>query len=75
MKGKLVYTTVVEKEIEIPDEIITIHEKSWWDWTDEESDTIDNFTDSIWSTVEEKDFQPVGVYYGENGEDYVLAQY
>ena len=75
MKGKLVYTTVVEKEIEIPNEIIAIHEKSWWDWTDEESDTIDNFTDSIWSTVEEKDFQPVGVYYGEDGKDYVLAQY
>ena len=75
MKGKIVYTTVVEKEIEIPDEVIAIHNKSWWDWTDEEDSIIDNFTNSIWGTVKEEDFQPIGVYYEEDGEEWTLAQY
>ena len=74
-KGKIVYTIVVEKEIEIPDEVIAIYDKSWWDWTDEEDSIMDNFTNSIWGTVEEKDFQPLGIYYEEDGNEWTLAEY
>ena len=63
MKGKVVYTQMVEKEIEIPDEIIAIHNKSFWD--------------STWkSLIEEKDFcDKYGIYYEEDGEEWALDEY
>ena len=40
MKGKIAYLTVVEKEIEIPDEVVEISKKSWVDWTEEEDEKL-----------------------------------
>lgn len=77
MKGKVVYTQMVEKEIEIPDEIIAIHDKSFWDWTDEEDSKMRNFCESTWkSLIEEKDFcDKYGIYYEENGAEWALDEY
>lgn len=77
MKGKVIYTQMVEKEIEIPDEIIGIHDKSFWDWTDEEESKMRNFCKSTWeSFIEEKNFcDKYGIYYEENGEEWALDEY
>lgn len=74
MKGKLVYTTVVEKEIEIPDEVIKISEKSWFDWTEEEEEKIKTFSENAWNSIEDN-IDRVGIYYEENGQDWILEQY
>ena len=74
MKGKLVYTTIVEKEIEIPDEVIEISEKSWFDWTEEEEKKIKTFSENAWNSIEDN-IDRVGIYYEENGQDWILEQY
>lgn len=74
MKGKLVYTTVVEKEIEIPDEVIEISEKSWFDWTEEEEEKIKTFSENAWNSIEDN-IDRIGIYYEENGQDWILEQY
>lgn len=74
MKGKLVYTTVVEKEIEIPDEIIKISEKSIFDWTEEEDKKMGTFSENVWNSIEDN-YDRVGIYYEEDGEDWILEQY
>lgn len=45
-KGKVIYTQKVEKEIEIPDEIIALYDKSFWDLTEEEDFKICNFCET-----------------------------
>lgn len=74
MKGKLVYTTIVEKEIEIPDEIVEISEKSIFDWTEEEDKKMGTFSENAWGSIEDN-FNRVGIYYEENGQDWILEQY
>lgn len=74
MKGKIAYTTVVEKEIEIPDEIVEISKKSWRDWTEEEDEKMENFSAQAWDSIE-GDYDRIGIYYEENGEDWMLEQF
>ena len=74
MKGKIAYTAVIEKEIEIPDEIVEISKKSWRDWTEEEDEKMRIFSDMAWDSIKE-DYDRIGIYYEENGEDWLLEQF
>lgn len=73
MKGKIIYTAVVEKEIEIPDEIVEIQERSWWSWTAAEEKKVENFSNSAWSGIEYSN--RVGIYYEEDGHLWALEEY
>ena len=73
MKGKIIYTTVVEKEIEIPDEIIEIQERSWWSWTSEEEKKVENFSNAAWSGIEFSN--RIGIYYEEDGQLWAVEEY
>ena len=73
MKGKVVYTAVVEKEIEIPDEIIEISNRSWWDWTDAEEKKVENFSNAAWSGIKYSD--RIGIYYEEDGQLWGVEEY
>lgn len=74
MKGKIVYLTVVEKEIEIPDEVVEISKKSWVDWTDEEDEKLRVFSENAWNSIENSSDR-IGIYYQENGKEWILEQY
>ena len=74
MKGKITYMAVVEKEIEIPDEVIEISKKSWFDWTEEEDEKMRTFSDNAWNSVEDN-YDRVGIYYEKDGKDWVLEEY
>lgn len=74
MKGKIVYSIVVEKEIEIPDEIIEISKKFWDEWTEEENEKMEIFSEDAWNSIEDN-YDRIGIYYKENGEDWELEQY
>ena len=74
MKGKIVYSIVVEKEIEIPDEIIEISKKFWDEWTEEENEKMEIFSEDAWNSIE-NNYDRIGIYYKENGEDWELEQY
>ena len=73
MKGKIIYTAVVEKEIEIPDEIIEIQERSWWSWTSEEEKKVENFSNAAWSGIEFSN--RIGIYYEEDGQLWAVEEY
>lgn len=74
MKGKIAYLTIVEKEIEIPDEIVNISKKSWCDLTEEEDEKLQVFSESAWDSTE-NNFDRIGIYYEENGKEYIIEQY
>lgn len=74
MKGKIAYLTVVEKEIEIPDEVVEISKKSWVDWTEEEDEKMRVFSENTWNSIE-NNFDRIGIYYEENGKDYIIEEY
>lgn len=74
MKGKIAYTAVIEKEIEIPDEIVEISKKSWFDWTEEEDEKMKIFSESAWDSIE-GDYDRIGICYEENGEEWVLEEF
>ena len=76
-KGKVIYTQKVEKEIEIPDEIIALYDKSFWDLTEEEDFKICNFCETTWQTLEKnKNFcSRGGIYCEEDGTEWVLEEY
>lgn len=73
MKGKIIYTAVVEKEIEIPNEIIEIEERSWWSWTSEEEKKVENFSNTAWSGIEFSN--RIGIYYEEDGQLWAIEEY
>ena len=74
MKGKIAYLAVIEKEIEIPDEVIEISKKSWFNWTEEEDEKMRTFSNNAWDSIEDS-FDRVGIYYEEDGKDWVLEEY
>lgn len=73
MKGKIVYTTVVEEEIEIPDEIISICETPWKHRTEKQDKMLDDYTDNIWENIKWDD--RIGIYYMEDGKTFYVAEY
>lgn len=74
MKGKITYLAIIEKEIEIPDEVVEISKKSWFDWTEEEDEKIRAFSDNAWDSIEDS-YDRLGIYYQEDGKDWVLEEY
>lgn len=71
MKGKLVYMTIVEKDVEIPDRIVEISKKSWYDRTEEEEKRLRTFSKDAWGTIE-KYFNSIGIYYMQDGKNWTL---
>jgi len=74
MKGKIAYLAVIEKEIEIPDEVVKISKKSWFDWTEEEEEKMETFSKNAWNSIED-DYDRIGISYEENGEDWILEKF
>lgn len=74
MKGKLVYTTVVEKEIEIPDEIITASDKIVTDWDPDAWDLIENFSEKAWQSVDNVENR-LSIQFEQNDEWWALEEY
>lgn len=74
MKGKLVYMTIVEKDVEIPDKIVEISKKSWYDRTEEEEKRLRTFSKDAWGTIE-KYFNSIGIYYMKDGQYWTLDEY
>lgn len=52
MKGKLVYTTVVEKEIEIPDEVIDALDTVLTTYDHDAYAIMDEFSAKAWASVD-----------------------
>ena len=74
MKGTIAYMAVVEKEIEIPDEVIEISKKSWFDWTEEEDEKMKIFSENAWNSIGDN-YDRVGIYYQKDGKDWILEEY
>lgn len=74
MKGTIAYMAVVEKEIEIPDEVIEISKKSWFDWTEEEDKKMRIFSENAWDSIGDN-YDRVGIYYQKDGKDWILEEY
>ena len=74
MKGKLVYTTVVEKEIEIPDGIITASDKIVTDWDPDAWDLIENFSEKAWQSVDNVENR-LSIQFEQNDEWWALEEY
>jgi len=51
MKGKIVYSVFVEKEVEIPDELIALAEQDGCNLTYKECKRIDELSDSLWGEI------------------------
>lgn len=73
MKGKIVYTTTVEKEIEIPDEIIAICETQWKERTNEQDFALEDYLIEVWKDIDHLD--KIGIYYEEDGKTYYVTEY
>jgi len=74
MKGKIVYTATIEKEIEIPDEMIKIADKEFWNRSSEEDAILEDFTESIWESVDYLD--RIGMYYEQDNRDcWIIEEY
>lgn len=52
MKGKLVYTTIVEKEIEIPDEVIDALDTVLTTYDHDAYAIMDKFSAKAWASVD-----------------------
>lgn len=73
-KGKIVYTHVVEKEIEIPDEIIEANAKFSWEMTCEDYDKLEQFSDNLWKQYPDVS-ERCGVYYQDADGWWVIEEY
>lgn len=74
MKGKITYMAIVEKEIEIPDEVVKISKKFSHNWTEEEDEKMRFFSENVWNSIEDV-FERISIYYEENNKDYIIEQY
>ena len=50
MKGIIIYITRVEKEVEIPDELINMT-SNWLSLTNEEKDKAEQLAESVWGDI------------------------
>jgi len=74
MKGKLIYTTVVEKEIEIPDEVIEAFDKTATDWDSDAYALIDEFSANAWESVDNVD-NHLAIEFERDGFWWPLEEY
>lgn len=74
MKGKLVYTAVVEKEIEIPDEVIAALDKVATTWDPDAYALIDEFSVNAWASVDNVENR-LSIEFEQDGEQWAFEEY
>ena len=74
MKGKVVYTAVVEKEIEIPDEVITAYDKIMTGWDDDAYALIEKFSEKTWENVDNLESR-LSIQVEQDGDWWALEEY
>ncbi len=74
MKGKLVYTAVVEKEIEIPDEVVKALDKIATSWDYDANALIDEFSAKAWASVDNVENR-LSIQFEQDGEWWAFEEY
>jgi len=74
MKGKVVYTAVVEKEIEIPDEVITAYDKIMTGWDNDAYTLIEKFSEKTWENVDNLESR-LSIQVEQDGDWWALEEY
>ena len=74
MKGKLVYTAVVEKEIEIPDEVIDALDKVATSWDPDAYALMDEFSTKAWQSVDNVENR-LSIEFQQDGEWWAFEEY
>ncbi len=73
-KGKIVYTHVTEKEIEIPDEIVEINGKFSWEMTCADYNKLEQFSNDLWEQYPDVS-ERCGVYYKDDDGWWIIEEY
>lgn len=74
MKGKLVYTAVIEKEIEIPDEVIDALDTIATSWDSDANALIDKFSADAWASVDNVENR-LSIQFEQDGEWWAFEEY
>lgn len=74
MKGKLVYTAVIEKEIEIPDEVIDALDKVATSWDPDTYALMDEFSANAWASVDNVENR-LSIEFEQDGEWWAFEEY
>jgi hypothetical protein len=74
MKGKLVYTAIVEKEIEIPDEVIDALDTIATSWDPDANALIDKFSADAWASVDNVENR-LSIQFEQDGEWWAFEEY
>ena len=74
MKGKLVYTAIVEKEIEIPDEVIAALDKVATTWDPDAYALMDEFSANAWTSVDNVENR-LSIEFEQDGEWWAFEEY
>ena len=74
MKGKLIYTAVVEKEIEIPDEVVAALDKVAINWDSDAYTLMDEFSANAWASVDNVEDR-LAIKFKQDDEWWVFEEY
>lgn len=74
MKGKLVYTAVIEKEIEIPDEVIDALDTIATSWDSDANALMDKFSADAWASVDNVENR-LSIQFEQDGEWWAFEEY
>ncbi len=74
MKGKLTYTTIVEKEIEIPDEVIDALDKVATTWDHDAYALMDEFSAKAWASVDNVENR-LSIEFEQDGHWWAFEEY
>lgn len=74
MKGKLIYTAVIEKEIEIPDEVIDALDTIATSWDPDANALIDKFSADAWASVDNVENR-LSIQFEQDGEWWAFEEY
>lgn len=74
MKGKLVYTAIIEKEIEIPDEVIDALDTIATSWDSDANALIDKFSADAWASVDNVENR-LSIQFEQDGEWWAFEEY
>ena len=74
MKGKLVYTTIVEKEIEIPDEVIDALDTVATTYDNDAYTVMDEFSAKAWANADGV-VNRLSIEFEQDGKWWTFEQY
>lgn len=74
MKGKLVYTAIIEKEIEIPDEVVKALDTITTSWDSDANALIDEFSANTWASVDNVEDR-LAIKFEQDGEWWAFEEY